>query len=98
MTQLNKQQHECAIIAIEEMAELTQVLTKMIRFGYTNKDTEDLCPIPDSLTRLHLVQEIGDVRCMIKLLHNTFGIDYSDTDKAIEHKQNKLMKWSSLYE
>ena len=36
---LNKQQQETAVIAMEEMAELTQVLSKLIRFGYTPGDT-----------------------------------------------------------
>ena len=83
---LNRQQQETAIIAMEEMAELTQVLSKLIRFGYT----------PEK--RVNLIQEIGDVRCMIELLHNTFGLLYNDTDQAMQDKQIKLMTWSKLYE
>ncbi len=74
------------MIAIEEMAELTQVLSKLIRFGYTT-DKED-----------NLIQEMGDVRLMIQLLHDTFGVLTNDTDEAMMRKQNKLMAWSSLYE
>ena len=84
---LNKQQLETAIIAMEEMAELTQVLSKLIRFGYTPGDTGE-----------RLVQEMGDVRLMIQLLHDTFGVLTNETDEAMMRKQTKLMKWSSLYE
>ena len=86
MNHLTKQQQETAVIAMEEMAELTQVLSKLIRFGYTT-DKED-----------NLIQEMGDVRLMIQLLHDTFGVLTSDTDEAMMRKQNKLMAWSSLYE
>lgn len=86
MNHLTKQQQETAVIAIEEMAELTQVLSKLIRFGYTT-DKED-----------NLIQEMGDVRLMIQLLHDTFGVLTNDTDEAMMRKQNKLMAWSSLYE
>ena len=86
MNHLTKQQQETAVIAMEEMAELTQVLSKLIRFGY-NPDKDD-----------RLIQEMGDVRLMINLLHDTFGVLTNDTDDAMMRKQNKLMKWSSLYE
>lgn len=86
MNHLTKQQQETAVIAMEEMAELTQVLSKLIRFGYTTDKVD------------HLIQEMGDVRLMINLLHNTFGVLTNDTDDAMMRKQNKLMKWSSLYE
>ena len=86
MNHLSKQQQETVVIAMEEMAELTQVLSKLIRFGYTTDKAE------------HLIQEMGDVRLMIQLLHDTFGVLTNDTDDAMMRKQNKLMAWSSLYE
>ena len=86
MNHLTKQQQETAVIAMEEMAELIQVLSKLIRFGHTD-DKHD-----------QLIQEIGDVRQMIKMLEDTFGLLTSDTGEAMIRKQTKLMKWSSLYE
>lgn len=86
MNHLTKQQQETAVIAMEEMAELTQVLSKLIRFGYT----------PDKDDRL--IQEMGDVRLMMELLHDTFGVLTNDTYDAMMRKRNKLMKWSGLYE
>lgn len=83
---LNKKQQQATIIAIEEMAELTQVLSKLIRFGYTPGKRDNL------------IQELGDVRCMINLLHELMFISYNETDDAMQDKQIKLMTWSKLYE
>ena len=84
---LNKQQDETAVIAMEEMAELIQVLSKAMRFGYTPGDIGK-----------RLVQEMGDVSLLLKLLQNTFGIEDEELQMAMESKEAKLMDWSSLYE
>ena len=84
---LSKQQVETAVIAMEEMAELIQVLSKALRFGYTPGDTGK-----------RLVQEMGDVKLLLKLLQNTFGIEDEELHIAMENKKSKLMAWSSLYE
>ena len=84
---LSKQQDETAVIAMEEMAELIQVLSKAMRFGYTPGDTGK-----------RLVQEMGDVKLLLKLLQNTFGIEDEELHIAMENKRHKLMAWSSLYE
>ena len=84
---LSKQQDETAVIAMEEMAELIQVLSKAMRFGYTPGDTGK-----------RLVQEMGDVKLLLKLLQNTFSIEDEELHMAMENKKSKLMAWSSLYE
>ena len=84
---LSKQQDETAVIAMGEMAELIQVLSKAMRFGYTPGDTGR-----------RLVQEMGDVKLLLKLLQNTFGIEDEELHIAMENKKSKLMAWSSLYE
>ena len=71
---------------MEEMAELTQVLSKLIRFGYTADKADDL------------IQELGDALLLLHLLHKTFGIEDNSLDDAMLRKQHKLMKWSSLYD
>ena len=83
---LTANQKECAVIAIEEMAELTNVLSKILRFGL------------DENKELEMAQEIGDVLCLIQLLHDNYNIGYDVTSKATERKQVKLMKWSNLYD
>ena len=72
---------------MEEMAELTQVLSKLIRFGRT----------PGGIGE-QLVQEMGDVRLLLELVQNTFGIEDDEIYLAMESKKAKLMAWSSLYE
>jgi len=84
---LSKQQNETAVIAMEEMAELIQVLSKAMRFGYTPGDTGK-----------RLVQEMGDVLLLLELLQNTFGIEDDELQIAMDNKKSKLMAWSSLYE
>ena len=84
---LSKQQDETAVIAMEEMAELIQVLSKAMRFGFTPGDTGK-----------RLLQEMGDVSLLLKLLQNTFGIEDEELHIAMENKKSKLMAWSSLYE
>lgn len=83
----SKQQNETAVIAMEEMAELIQVLSKAMRFGYTPGDTGK-----------RLVQEMGDVLLLLELLQNTFGIEDDELQIAMDNKKSKLMAWSSLYE
>ena len=58
-----------------------------MRFGYTPGDTGK-----------RLVQEMGDVKLLLKLLQNTFGIEDEELHIAMENKKSKLMAWSSLYE
>ena len=82
---LTANQKECAVIAIEEMAELTKVLSKILRFGL------------DENKELEMAQEIGDVLCLIQLLQDNYDIGYDVTRKATERKQVKLMQWSNLY-
>ena len=84
---LSEQQVETAVIAIEEMAELIQVLSKAIRFGYTPGDTGK-----------RLVQEMGDAKLLFDLLQKTFDINDEELHIAMANKKSKLMAWSSLYE
>lgn len=86
MKHLTNQQQETAMIAMEEMAELTQVLSKLIRFGYTADKADDL------------IQEMGDVLLLHRLLQKTFGIEDNSLDDAMLRKQHKLVNWSGLYE
>jgi short-subunit dehydrogenase involved in D-alanine esterification of teichoic acids len=83
---LHKNQKEASVIAIEEMAELTKVLSKMYRFG------------ADEAKRAEMISEVGDVYCMLEILVNEFGIEQQQIDDAIQAKKRKLQKWSSLFD
>ena len=74
---------ELLIITMEECGELIQECSKSIRKNhyYNNKE---------------LTEEVGDVMCMIELLHEYDLISYTDIEERVLEKKKKLMKWSNL--
>ena len=43
-----------------------------------------------------LIEEIGDVMCMIELLQQYDIVSYQEIDDRVVEKRNKLKQWSSL--
>ena len=76
---------ELLIITMEECGELIQECSKAIRCS-------------DYYGNERLVEEVGDVMCMINLLHEYDIIGWTDVDERILEKKKKLKEWSSLYE
>ena len=76
---------ELLIITMEECGELIQECSKAIR-------------CKDYYGNEKLVEEVGDVMCMIELLHEYDIISWSDVDERVFKKKKKLMKWSDLLE
>ena len=76
---------ELLIITMEECGELIQECSKSIRkeYYYNNKE---------------LTEEVGDVMCMLELLHEYDLISWTDVYERVKVKKKKLKKWSSLYE
>ena len=74
---------ELLTITMEECGELIQVCSKSIRKEHYHNNKE-------------LTEEVGDVMCMIELLHEYDLISYTDIDKRIKEKKKKLLKWSNL--
>ena len=74
---------ELLIITMEECGELIQECSKSIRkeHYYNNKE---------------LTEEVGDVMCMIELLHEYDLISYTDIEERVLEKKKKLSKWSDL--
>ncbi len=74
---------ELLTITMEECGELIQQCSKSIRCDdyYDNKK---------------LTEEVGDVMCMIELLHEYDLISWTDVDDRVLVKKNKLKKWSEL--
>ena len=80
---MNKLQ-ELLTITMEECGELIQACSKAIRCDeYHDNDK--------------LKEEIGDVQCMIDLLHEWDLVSYGELDERSAVKEEKLKKWSSLY-
>ena len=76
---------ELLTITMEECGELIQACSKAIRKEkyYDNNK---------------LVEEVGDVMCMLELMHEYDLISWNDVDKRVDKKMNKLKKWSGLVE
>ena len=76
---------EMLTITMEECAEVIQACSKIIRFGDT----------PTNLTELE--KELGDLYCMIDLLHQNDYISFSRIDDYSAVKKEKLKTYSSLF-
>ena len=77
---------ELLTITMEECGELIQACSKAIRCDdyYENR------------TRKKLTEEVGDLYCMIELMHEYDLISWSDIEERVKVKKKKLKKWSSL--
>ena len=74
---------ELLIITMEECGELIQECSKSIRkkHYYGNE---------------RLTEEVGDVMCMIELLHSYDLISFDEIEEQVKVKKEKLKKWSTL--
>ena len=83
MKKLDMEQ-QLMIITMEECAELQMVCSKILRQG----------------TAVHmqkeLVEELGDVYCMIQLMHKHGFVESEDLNERVQVKKQKLEKWSDL--
>lgn len=89
---LDDRQTEVLLIAQEECAEVTQVISKVMRFGLLNRH-----PNEDRTNQERLEEEIGDLQCMIDLLCETKLIDPEFVRRAAAAKRHKLQKWSNIF-
>ena len=74
---------ELLTITMEECGELIQACSKAIRCD-------------DYHDNKKLLEEVGDVYCMIELLHEYDLISWNDIEKRVNVKRDKLKKWSNL--
>jgi len=70
------------VILQEECAELIHIISKIHRFG-----------IDDRNNRERLVQEAGDVLCMLRLLVEKNIVSNQELEKALLNKMDKLKLW-----
>ena len=79
---------ELMVVTMEECGELIQACSKAIRCDdyYANR------------TRRKLTEEVGDVMCMLELMHEFDLFSWDDVDARVEVKREKLKKWSKLIE
>ena len=69
----------------KECGELIQACSKAIRCD-------------DFHNNKKLIEEIGDVQCMIDLIHEYDLVSLDEINNRVGVKKQKLKKWSSLYE
>ncbi len=74
---------ELMTITMEECGELIQQCSKSIRYNkyYDNEK---------------LIEEIGDVYAMIKLLNKYDIVSWDEIEERVKVKNDKLKKWSGL--
>jgi NTP pyrophosphatase (non-canonical NTP hydrolase) len=76
-------------ITMEECGELTQRCSKIMRkFEYKEEITEE--------QRIKLLEEVGDVYCMINLMTEHGILDWKHIYARSSVKEDKLKKWSTL--
>ena len=85
--------NEMLDILQEECAEVIQAVSKIRRFGMENEYIKG-----EGTQREHLVQELGDVRLLIELLHAHQLFTEKEIRAAERRKAIKLSKWSTIYE
>ena len=74
---------ELLVIAMEECGEMIEACSKAIRCeDYKNND--------------RLIEEVGDVLCMIELMKNRGMLSSRDLNNRVQIKKLKLMQWSNL--
>lgn len=76
---------EALDILQEECAEVIQIVSKIKRFGMKNNQER-------------LVQEIGDLYCMMQIIEDLDVVKWEDVLVAAKNKEDKLKVWSKLYE
>lgn len=81
--------NEVLIITQEECAEVSQAISKILRFGpsghYENKTNKE-----------RLEEEIGDLLCMVEILYEKGIISQSMVEASSVFKRDKLKQWSNI--
>jgi len=89
---MNEQTKELLLILQEECAEVTQAVSKCMRFG-----PDQMKPGKNRTNINMLEEEIGDLFAMVELLTDmNVGVTVEGIKEAKLNKFNKLKKWSNL--
>lgn len=89
---MNEQTKEVLLILQEECAEVTQAVSKCMRFG-----PDQMKPGKNRTNINMLEEEIGDLFAMVELLTDmNIGVTTEGINEAKRNKFHKLKKWSNL--
>lgn len=86
---MNKLQ-ELMIISMEECGELIQRCSKILRRFDSVEDIDDI-------RRANLLEEAGDVACMLELMVENGVFSADEIEARIAEKREKLKVWSQLF-
>ena len=86
---LSSYQDELLEILAEELAELIQEKSKIFRFGLNNSSHH----VKDKSHLECLIQEMGDVICMIEMVRSNLNISKEELEYAKQKKAEKVVKW-----
>ena len=89
---MRKVEKEILSITQEECAEVTQVISKIFRFGWDSSH-----PNLSQNNKERLEEELGDLICMIGLLIDKGYVNCDNVEKASHEKLKKLKTWSSIF-
>jgi NTP pyrophosphatase (non-canonical NTP hydrolase) len=88
---MNDKDKEILLIAAEECAEITQAISKILRFGLHVE-------WQGKINSHHLATEIGDLICMIDLMCENGLINRDIINEASVRKTERLKVWSSIFD
>lgn len=77
---MNNAQEELLIILMEECAEVAQECSKVLRFGNDHDKLE---------------KELGDLQCIIDMMHHRDMVSYNNIFDAADAKYHKLKDFST---
>lgn len=80
---MEDQLQELMTITMEECGELIQQCSKAIRCDNYHDNEK-------------LIEEVGDVVCMMEMMHEYDLISWEDVYERVEVKKKKLKRWSNL--
>ena len=90
---MNNKENEIMDILQEECAEVIQAVSKCRRFGINGIHLK-----LEKSNRENLTEEVGDLLCMIDLLIEHGIVDDKEVYIARAAKEEKLKKWSMIYD
>jgi len=87
---MNDKDKEILLIAAEECAEVTQAISKVLRFGLESE-------WKGVINKKHLSAEVGDLLCMVALMVDHDLIDENIMNTSRYNKRERLETWSSIF-
>jgi NTP pyrophosphatase (non-canonical NTP hydrolase) len=79
---ISDKKQELLTIIMEECSEIQVECSKIMRFDNDS---------------VNLEKEIGDLLCMLEIMHDWDMLNFDEIEKQIPYKRKKLEKWSNLF-